>query len=147
MVNAVYNASVDIFNDGDVGGVDLVNLIQSGLWADADKLQPLPDLQIQLKREVISHALDGLWKTPTSNKMWVLYENLTGTGIDCNTHSTGPQDSKNCSDEGVYYTYNFIEKGDHMGVVGYPWGGQNIKNLDLDLRVRNLTPILPSPKS
>lgn len=48
---------------------------------------------------------------------------------------SGPQDSKYCADSGVYYTYNFIETGDMGGYLGYPWGGEKLPSLDLDLKV------------
>ena len=141
MVSSLYESTNRIFNDSNVGGVSLIDLIRDGQWISADRLQPLPDIAIQLKRELISHALDGLWKTPTSNKMWVLYVNNVNTQITCDLDRSGPQITKYCDpvDEfGVYYTYNFIEKGDHRGIVGLPWGGDKFDQLDLQLNVGSL---------
>ena len=55
----------------------------------------------------------------------------------CKNHSRGPADSKYCGNGGVYYTYNFIEDGSDMGHVDYPWGGDKLKRLNLDLKVSN----------
>ena len=135
LLNAFYNVTYTLFHDGNINGVTLTDIIGTGDWLDSSNLQSLIDVQEQLKIEVLSHGLDGLWKSPPSNKMWVLYENLTGTGIDCASHNTGPSDSKYCADDGVYYAYNFLEKGDHKGVVGYPWGGEHLKDLGLEMSV------------
>ena len=48
---------------------------------------------------------------------------------------SGPQMSKYCDDGGVYYTYNFIERGAGLGNVGLPWGAENLSKADNDLKV------------
>ena len=67
--------------------------------------------------------------------MWVTFVDLENDTLKCQLDMTGPQDSKYCADGGVYYTYNFIERGDHKGTVGYPWGAQKLSLLDLNLTV------------
>ena len=128
LVGAVYEASYEIFNDRAIGEVDLISLIGDGRWTNTSILQPLPFIVEQCKNEILSQSLDGLWKTPTNNKMWVLYVNLTGVDHDCASDRSGPQVFKFCADDGVYYAYNFVEKGNYKGVVDFPWGGRKLKS-------------------
>ena len=41
--------------------------------------------------------------------------------------TTGPPDSKYCADGGVYYTYNFVERPNGGGGVGWPWGADKLQ--------------------
>ena len=50
---------------------------------------------------------------------------------------SGPQSSKYCDDDGVYYTYNFIEEGAGGGNVGLPWGADQLARADINFTVRN----------
>ena len=74
--------------------------------------------------------------------MWVHFSDLNDdkTKSKCSNHLYGPQDSKYCADNGVYYAYNFVEDGDLMGHVDYPWGGNLLLNqTGIDLKVRSLS--------
>ncbi|KAL8774221.1 MAG: hypothetical protein Q9209_000972 [Squamulea sp. 1 TL-2023] len=134
MVSTIYDLSNALFNDSVIEGGTLSDVLPD--WIYQNKLQSLPSLALELKRALVSHALDGLWKTPYSNKMWVLYVNQEIAGIECIHDVSGPKETRYCDEKdpfGVYYTYNFIERGDHQGIVGYPWGWDKFDALDLEL--------------
>ena len=88
----------------------------------------MSDLEIALNVEVTSRAIDQLWKTPPYNKTWVLFVDLgdIASNQSCLADLSGPQVSKYCADEGVYYTYNFEEAQSYAGYVAYPWGGEKL---------------------
>lgn len=93
---------------------DIYDMVWNGSWIDRNALSIIAAIQAQLFYEITSRAIDGLWKTPTSNKKWVLFVDL---GDDenkrkCMNDISGPASLKYCTDGGVYYTYNFVEKGD-----------------------------------
>ena len=69
--------------------------------------------------------------------VWVLFIDLGDVAFNasCVADDSGPLDSKYCADGGVYYAYNFIETGSYIGYVGYPWGGNLLRELDLNLTV------------
>ena len=74
-------------------------------------------------------------ETPTNNKMWVLFVDLDDdeTKSKCMNDTSGPKSLRYCGDGGVYYAYNFIEKGDGGGYRDYPWGADKMKfNLGID---------------
>lgn len=55
------------------------------------------------------------------------------------TDTSGPPDSKYCAGGGVYYTYNFVERSDLAGGVGWPWGADVLyKKTSISLNVRPL---------
>lgn len=112
---------------------------------DQIALSRITYVQEQLFYEIISRAINGLWKTPTSNKMWVLYVDLDDNEDKdkCINDTSGPSSLKYCGDGGVYYAYNFIETGDYGGYRDYPWGADKMKfNLGIDPAVSldNLRP-------
>ncbi|KAI9764465.1 MAG: hypothetical protein M1835_007564 [Candelina submexicana] len=107
----------------------------NGAWVDRSALSKIAYLQEQIFNEITSRAIDGLWKTPTSNKMWVLYVDLGDdhNQTKCKNDPSGPPTLKHCGDGGVYYAYNFVEKGDLIGHRDYPWGADKMKlNLGID---------------
>ena len=114
---------------------DVYDMMRNGTWADRSALSKIIAVQAQLFNEITSRAINGLWKTPTSNKMWVLYVDL---GDDhhqgkCRNDTTGPRDLKYCANGGVYYAYNFVEKGNLKGHRDYPWGADKMyKNIGID---------------
>ena len=59
-----------------------------------------------------------------SNKMFVLFVETA----NCDADITGPPDLKYCGDGGVYYAYNFIEGGEGVGHLVYPWGADKLWN-------------------
>ena len=97
-----------------------------GAWVNGSALAKLTDLETNFTLEILSRSIDALWKTPTSNKMWVLFVDLDDDLLknQCLGDHSGPQDSKYCDDGGVYYAYNFVEDGEQRGHLDYPWGGQ-----------------------
>ena len=114
---------------------DIYDMMRGGAWVDQSSLSRITDVQAQLFYEIISRAINGLWKTPTSNKMWVLYVDLDDNEAKdkCNNDTSGPLSLRYCDDGGVYYAYNFIEKSDHLGYRDYPWGADKMKfNLGID---------------
>ena len=140
LLNAVYNASNAILRGDPVNGVTLLDMIDEGVFLDPSKFQALPDIGKQMAIDILSHSLNALWKTPPSNKMWVLFVDLKGPNVDCNTDEAGPADSRYCKHEGVYYAYIIVEHGDHKAVVDYPWGGKIITNIGLDMSVSQIAP-------
>ncbi|KAL8901203.1 MAG: hypothetical protein Q9192_000680 [Flavoplaca navasiana] len=114
---------------------DVYDMIQGGLWVDRSALSRIAAVQAQLFNEIISRAINSLWKNPTSNKMWVLYVDLEDDHHQwkCGNHTSGPPTLKYCADGGVYYAYNFVEKGDKKGYRDYPWGADKLySNLGID---------------
>ena len=70
--------------------------------------------------------------------MWVLFNDLQDDAnhSKCDQHVDGPQTMKYCGDGGVYYAYNYIEDGDLVGHVDYPWGADRLGERDIDPKVR-----------
>ena len=111
------------------GGVSLQTLLKGGKWLESSSLSNVSDAQNQLFVEIFSRSIDALWKTETSNKMWVLFVNtadVVPSTANCEADLTGPQDMKYCGDGGVYYAYNFVENGHSMGHLSYPWGANKM---------------------
>ena len=137
MVDTTYSLSNALFDDLVIEGGTLSDVLPD--WINGSSLQDLPSLEIELQRALISHALDRLWKTPPYNKMWVLYVNQEKAEVRCEDDDSGPVRTRYCDPDdewGVYYLYNFIEKGhDHQGVVGYPWGWDKFDALKLNINV------------
>ncbi|KAG8530182.1 uncharacterized protein KY384_005665 [Bacidia gigantensis] len=137
---ALDKASLFIFNGSIVPSepaFNITDMMSNGTWVDSmTALTPVSDLELNINIEITSRSINELWNTFPNNKRWVLYVNLNdiNTNASCVADMTGPPDSKYCADEGVYYTYNFIPKdGQHQGVVGYPWGGQKLSEVGLNL--------------
>ena len=151
--NALDEAATKLFRgepltdtvNGTVNDIRLTDVLKGGAWVNTTALTPVAHLEVQLNIEVTSRSINSLWRTPPHNKMWVLYIFLNDveSNISCVADLSGPQDSKYCADQGAYYTYNFIETTAYLGYVGYPWGGQKLPELGLDLKVR-VSRICPS---
>lgn len=120
------------------GSFNITDMLKDGAWASPHNLTDVNELGRQVKTEILSRSINSLWKTFSSNKMWVLFIDLQdGPGTEkCLADISGPPDSKYCADGGVYYTYNFIELGDGLGTVHYPWGADKLENVGLKLQVR-----------
>ncbi|KAL8750925.1 MAG: hypothetical protein Q9199_006756 [Rusavskia elegans] len=124
-VGALDQAGTTLFQGGTVqtakGGFNITDMMAGGAWVNLR----LRDLETNLTVEILSRSIDALWKTPPSNKMWVLFVDLDDdleSASKSLADRSGPQDSKYCPDGGIYYTYSFIEDGDKRGYVSYPWG-------------------------
>ena len=131
-VDSLDKAGQTLFKGGVInttnGRFNITDMMANGAWANASALTRLTDLETNLTLEILSRSIDAIWKTPTSNKMWVLFVDLEDDSLKtkCLEDHSGPQDSKYCDDGGVYYTYNFVEDGDNRGHVDYPWGDQQL---------------------
>ena len=140
LVRAVDKLASILFAGDTVEGVPgvedltLPKLLTNGSWVDPDVLTQTPDVEDQMRVEILSRSIDSLWKTPTSNKMWVLFVDLGDdlTNARCISDLSGPQDMKYCNDGGVYYTYNYRETGTYLGRVDYPWGADKLGGIGLD---------------
>lgn len=118
---------------------DVYDMIEGGLWVDRSALSRIAAVQAQLFNEITSRAINNLWKTPTSNKTWVLYVYLDDDDHrwKCGNDTSGPPTLKYCADGGVYYAYNFVEKGDKKGYRDYPCGADKLyANLGIDPAVK-----------
>ncbi|KAL8765932.1 MAG: hypothetical protein Q9209_007129 [Squamulea sp. 1 TL-2023] len=115
-ISALDKAAVTLFEGNrvntDNGGFNITDMMAGGAWVNSSSLTRFRDIETNLTVEILSRSIDALWKTPPSNKVWVLYVNLDDD-----------RENNEMLDGGVYYTYNLIEAGDKRGYVGYPWGG------------------------
>lgn len=129
-VEALENVTTDLLAGNKINGAfDIFEMMESGFWVNSSALPKLVGLEKSLRVEILSRSIDLLWKTPTSNKMWVLFVDLNDdrtTTSNCLIDRSGPQASKYCDDGGVYYAYNFVEDGAGEGHVNYPWGGDKL---------------------
>ena len=134
---ALDQAATDLFRGKSVSGTNITDMLNGGTWVNSTALTPVSGLEIALNVEVTSRAIDQLWKKPPYNKIWVLFLDLGDitTNQSCLKDRSGPQDSKYCADEGVYYTYNFEEAQSYAGYVAYPWGGEKLGEIGLKIRV------------
>ena len=130
------NVTAELFRGERIDGkFDIYDMMRDGTWADQSSLTRITHTQEQLFLEITSRAINGLWKTPTSNKMWVLFVDLDDdeTKSKCMNDTSGPKSLRYCGDGGVYYAYNFVETGAGAGYRYYPWGADKMKfNLGID---------------
>ena len=131
-VNALDDIAADLFAGRKIEGkVLLTEMMKGGKWANPQLLTEVSDAKDQIFFEIFARSLDALWKTPTSNKIWVLFVDTQEDGnttYKCGNNTDGPPDLKYCADGGAYYAYNFVEKGDHLGFLSYPWGADKLKS-------------------
>ena len=130
LVDGLDTAAELLFNGSSIdGGFNLTDMMKGGIWANVDSLERVSDIENQLRIEIISRSINALWKTPTSNKMFVLFVDLgdDDAATKCNADVSGPGDLRYCGDGGVYYTYNFIESGEGIGYLGWPWGADKLQ--------------------
>lgn len=141
-IEAVYQAMISgldyitdtLFTGGSIGNLNIVDMMAKGAWVENAALQRVSNIEEAFRVELISRSIDRLWKTPTSNKMFVLFVQTP----DCAADTSGPPDLKYCGDGGVYYSYNFIEGGDGIGYLGYPWGAEKMRDeLKIEPQVRD----------
>lgn len=139
-VDALDSAAATLFKGEKVNGTfNITDMMSNGAWADFTSITKLTGLESNLTIEILSRSIDALWKTPNSNKMWVLFSDLADDASSqrCLADKSGPQSTKYCGDQGVYYTYNFVEDGPERGHVDYPWGGDRLQEkLGINLTVR-----------
>ena len=121
----------------EAGNITLLNMLKEGAWANKSALTPVSLIEQQMKVELLSRSIDALWKTKSSNKMWVLFTDLQDdkNGTLCKNNTDGPQKLRYCADGGVYYAYNYIEDGNLGGRLGYPWGTENLAEFNISTDV------------
>lgn len=102
---ALDEAGTTLFQGGTVrtakGGFNITDMMAGGAWVNSSSLTRLRDMETNLTVEILSRSIDALWKTPPSNKMWVLFLNLDDdleSAPKCLADRSGPQDSKYCAD-------------------------------------------------
>ncbi|KAL8911471.1 MAG: hypothetical protein Q9172_007668 [Xanthocarpia lactea] len=108
---------------------NITDMMKDGAWVNTNSLTSVSDLNQKIRIETLARSIDSLWKTRPTNKMWVLFFDLQDdkNSTQCAQDNTGPPDSKYCADGGVYYTYNFIERPNGGGGVGWPWGADKLR--------------------
>ena len=121
------NEAVDVLLRGDMIGraenqFNISDMMNDGIWFSSAALYNVTDLPSALRTEILSRKIDSIWKTFSSNKMWILYVDL---GDDdgrsrYNADISGPQYSKYCADGGVYCAYNFVKNPEEGGGVSCP---------------------------
>ena len=126
---------------------NITDMMKGGTWVESTVVQNVSELNAKMRKEILARSINELWKTFPSSKMWILFVALQA-GEDFSLDTSGPPDSKYCADGGVYYTYNFVEKGEvgigtfaytsekSGGGVDYPWGAPLLeKKTDIPLAV------------
>lgn len=80
------------------------------------------------KRSMIARGINALWR---QYNVYVYYTWLDDAGAKskdagtkCDLDRSGPQDSKYCADEGVYYLYLYLAG---QRSAGYPYGGNKLQ--------------------
>ena len=128
---------------------DILDMMRNGSWVAADSISSISNVGKYLRTDMMSRSINALWKTPTSNKMWVFFYDLQDNETSkekCLDHKSGPQLLKYCHDGGVYYAYNFVEDGDHEGHFDLPWGAdqlnQNPMNVQPQVSSNRVIPLL-----
>ena len=59
-----------------IGDFNLTDMIRNGSWVNPDSLTRVSDLNRKIRTEILARSIDSLWKTPPSNKVWVLFTHL-----------------------------------------------------------------------
>ena len=151
VLNSYVNLTSVLLRGGIIQNASIFTMLYGGAWVSPSNIPDSSHIDEALGVELISRAINLLWKTPTSNKMWVLYVDLQddqSTQARCLQDQSGPQMMKFCADGGVYYGYNFIETGNHKGNVGWPWGADSthlgfqasVSSLDISMALLECAP-------
>lgn len=138
LLNGLDDAVTQLFEGRQIGdsqnSFNITDMMKGGAWVNPKVISKVSDLNAKVRIEVLSRSINALWKTWSSNKMWVLFTDLQDPDTTkCQADTTGPGDSKYCADGGVDYTYNFVEHDEEGGGVSYPWGAQNLPTLNIPL--------------
>ncbi|KAL8688563.1 MAG: hypothetical protein Q9218_005561 [Villophora microphyllina] len=74
-VDALDDAGRTLFNGGTVGafedGFNITGMMKAGGWTNSSVLTKLSHIETNLTVEILSRSIDALWKTPTSNKIYI----------------------------------------------------------------------------
>ncbi|KAI9892007.1 MAG: hypothetical protein M1814_002202 [Vezdaea aestivalis] len=103
---------------------------------NGSSLTPLTTLTNATAKEMFARSINALWKTPTSNKIYITFLNLEDpTNEKCGNDASGPRDSQYYSEQGVYCLYNWIEQPG-LGIgsyLYYPWSALGLPSLVFSL--------------
>ncbi|KAL8787516.1 MAG: hypothetical protein Q9213_002174 [Squamulea squamosa] len=104
-VSALDDAATSLFTGKSVqtdnSSFNIADMMSQGAWVNSSALTRLTGIENNLTIEILSRSVNALWKTPPSNKIWVLYVQLDD---DLNSNSS-------------------CVNGPDSGYVDYPWGG------------------------
>ena len=78
-----------------IGSKSIVDVVANGTWATSLQLTNITLLEKNLRTEIFARSVNSLWKTFSSNKMWLTFSLLSGSG-SCESDRNGPQDMKLC---------------------------------------------------
>lgn len=78
-----------------IAGIRIEDILRNGTWATTPQLTSVPTLEKNLRTEIFARSINSLWKTYSSNKMWLTFTLLSGNDT-CLHDQTGPQDMKLC---------------------------------------------------
>ncbi|KAL8982082.1 MAG: hypothetical protein Q9205_003308 [Flavoplaca limonia] len=105
-------------------------IISGGAWVDAPRFDSnkkigANDVAKFYERNMISRGINALWK---QYNVYVYYTWLNDVNAKpgdskCDLDRSGPQDSKYCADDGVYYLYMY--RASRSG-ADYPYGGAKL---------------------
>ncbi|KAL8881618.1 MAG: hypothetical protein Q9198_001212 [Flavoplaca austrocitrina] len=108
----------------------VLQIISGGAWVaaprfDSNKKIGANDVAKFYERNMISRGINALWK---QYNVYVYYTWLNDVNAKpgdskCDLDRSGPQDSKYCADDGVYYLYMY--RADRGG-ADYPYGGAKL---------------------
>ena len=72
---------------GPRGNFNLSDMIRGGAWVSKTAITDVSKLNENIRTEVTARCIDALWKTWSSNKMWVLFTDLQDDekGTKCNS--------------------------------------------------------------
>ncbi|KAI4282776.1 MAG: hypothetical protein L6R38_002698 [Xanthoria sp. 2 TBL-2021] len=71
------------------GNFTILDMMKNSTWVDPKALTKVSDLNNKLRKEALSRSIDSLWKTRTSNKMWVLFTDLGDDDANSATCDSG----------------------------------------------------------
>lgn len=130
LMSGLDDVTAKLFNGSAIDGdFNILSMVRGGAWLDTSALQRASGLEDKLRIEILSRSINAVWKTPTSNKIFVTFVDL-GDGVNsttiCKADTTGPAELKYCGDGGVYYLYNIIEDGEGVAHLSWPWGADKI---------------------
>ncbi|CAO1599069.1 hypothetical protein XANCAGTX0491_002815 [Xanthoria calcicola] len=115
--NAILNSADDFALD----------VLRGGAWIVAPTYSA-QDIGNFYKRSMIARGINALWR---QYNVYVYYTWLDDAGAKskdagtkCDLDRSGPQDSKYCADEGVYYLYLYLAG---QRSAGYPYGGNKLQ--------------------
>ena len=58
------------------GSFNITDMMKNGTWVDPKVLTGVSDMPGKIRTEILARSVDSLWKVPTSNKVWVIFNDL-----------------------------------------------------------------------